>query len=113
LLRDPPRLFADFEAFCHVAREEDEDETAEQHHIARRLDRVTREERRLPMPTGLWRSRAPSLLNAVPICRKDVTSSAKQEHAKPLRCDRFRGPDVRLNVTAFCESVSSRLADHV
>ncbi len=47
LLEDPLRLFAQFEAFGQATLQGDAQEQAEQHHIATRLDRLVREERRL------------------------------------------------------------------
>src|SRR3977135_1258702 len=46
LLEDPPRLFAQFEAFSQAALHGDEHEQAEQHHLSTRLDALTQGARR-------------------------------------------------------------------
>jgi site-specific DNA recombinase len=112
LLEDPPRLFAQFEAFGQATLHGDEHEQAEQHHIATRLDRLAREERRL---LDAYQAEVISLTELserhAHLEQRRRGLIVQQEQAEQLRRERFRAQEVLGSLTAFCERVGSRLAE--
>jgi site-specific DNA recombinase len=112
LLEDPPRLFAQFEAFGQAALQGNEREQAEQHHIATRLDRLTREERRL---VDAYQAEVISLTELSErrghLEQRRRALIVQQEQAEHLRRERFRAQEVLASLTAFCERVGARLAE--
>jgi site-specific DNA recombinase len=112
LLEDPARLFAQFEAFGQAALQGDEHDQAEQHHVARRLDRLAREERRL---VDAYQVEVISL-GELAERRRHLEQRRRalieqQEQAAQLRRERFHAQEVLASLTAFCERVGSRLAE--
>jgi len=112
LLEDPPRLFAQFEAFGKATLEGDEHEQAEQHHIATRLNRIGREEQRL---LDAYQADVISLgelsERRAHLEQRRRTLTEQQEHAEQLRRERFRAQEVLASLTAFCARVGSRLTE--
>jgi site-specific DNA recombinase len=112
LLEDPHRLFAQFQAFGQAAIDGDEHDRAEQHHIARRLDRLAREERRL---LDAYQAGVISLQELTErrfhIEHRRHGLIEQREHDALLRRERIRAQEVLTSVTAFCERVGSRLAE--
>jgi hypothetical protein len=110
LLEDPARLFDQFEAFSRAALEGDAQDQAEQHHVSRRLDRLTREERRL---LDAYQAEVITLdelsERRVHLEQRRRALIVQQEQTERLRRERFRAQEVLASLTAFCERIRARL----
>jgi site-specific DNA recombinase len=110
LLEDPARLFAQFEAFSRAALQGDELDEAEQHHVTWRLDRLTREERRL---LDAYQAEVITLdelsERRVHLEQRRRALIVQLEQAERLRRERFRAQEVLASLTAFCERIGARL----
>jgi site-specific DNA recombinase len=112
LLEHPEQLLTQFERFSAEAIEGDVHEQAEAHQLAQRLERVSREERRL-----LDAYQAGVIELAELADRRQHLSARRralleqQEQQAQLRQQRWHAQAVLTDLTRFCEQVRSRLEE--
>jgi site-specific DNA recombinase len=110
LLEDPARLLAQFKQTAQAALDGDAQEQAAHQRLQGRLDRVTREERRL---LDAYQAELRSLAElgerrrALGLRREALVQ--EQEQAQRLRQDRAHAQAVLSDLTAYCERIRSRL----
>src|SRR5262249_27826750 len=110
LLEDPARLLAQFDQTARAALDGDAQEQVAMQRLQGRLDRVTREERRL---LDAYQAELLSLeelgerRHALELRRESLVQ--EREQALRLRQDRAHAQAVLHDLTTYCERIRSRL----
>ena len=110
LLEQPEQLLAQFERFSAEAIEGDVHEQAEAHHLTQRLERVSREERRL---LDAYQAGVIELAELADrrqhLAARRRALLEQQEQQAQLRQERWHAQAVLADLTAFCKQVRARL----